>query len=83
MKPSRKQAKTTKIVDDNKKYSFDIKKRKEMFDHLIYKRKSNSLETIQCLLLIRLKERSIRSGMTHGDIMLIVVLSLKTKFKMH
>ena len=83
MKPSRKQAKITKIVDDNKEYSFDIKRRKEMFDHLIYKRKSNSLETIQCLLLIRLKERSIRSGMTHGDIMLIVVLSLKTKFKMH
>ena len=71
------------MVDDYKEYSFDIKIVKEIFDHLIYKGKSNSLETIQCLLLIRLKERSIRSGMTRGDILLIVVLSLKTKFKRH
>jgi hypothetical protein len=65
-KLSIKDVRVTKVVDKNKKYSFDIKKKaKEIFDHLMYGGKSSYLVIIQSLPLIRLREISIANALTH------------------
>jgi hypothetical protein len=78
-KLSIKDIRVTKVVDENKKYSFDIKKNaEEIFDHLMYGGKSSYLVIIQSLPLIikRNKYCKCLDSLRHHNNSCVVLRSL-------